>query len=157
MALQTSCSIDDNSQHSKSISAFQKALDKVSKYNATLLKARSNSSSKTNVDVTPAYCLITLCKVLDNILLERQYNPKTRSIKLGNKLFRDRVGKVPGGGKISWCFLIIRSKRSLFDKRSPHYCVYPISHRPLHELFFLKWNFYYDAIFSTQKLHPRRQ
>jgi|EP00979_Chaetoceros_neogracilis_P000445 hypothetical protein len=97
----TSCSSADENLHSKNISAFQMALDKVSKCNATVLNAEILSSSRTKVDATAAFCLITLCKVLDNILLERQYNPKTRSIKLGNKLFHDRVGKVPGGGKIA--------------------------------------------------------
>jgi len=97
----SSSSLNKNA-HSKSISAFQRSLDKVAKYNSTLLKSGSNANapSSAKVDAITASCLITLCKVLDNILLERQYNPKTRSIKLGNKLFRDRVGKVPGGGKI---------------------------------------------------------
>ena len=44
-------------------------------------------------------CVITLCKILDNIILERKYNAKTRSIKLSNKLFKDKVGKVIGGGE----------------------------------------------------------
>lgn len=45
-------------------------------------------------------CVITLCKILDNIILEKKYNAKTRSIKLSNKLFKDKVGKVQGGGKV---------------------------------------------------------
>lgn len=97
----SSSSLNENA-HSKSISAFQRSLDKVAKYNSTLLKSEINANVpfSVRIDAITASCLITLCKVLDNILLERQYNPKTRSIKLGNKLFRDRVGKVPGGGKI---------------------------------------------------------
>ena len=74
-----------------SILAFQKALDKINKHGRT-------SSANGEAEMT-VLCLVTLSKVLDNILLERQYNPKTRSIKLGNKLFRERVGSVPGGGK----------------------------------------------------------
>jgi len=98
----SSSSLMHEDAHSKSISAFQRSLDKVAKFNSTLSKSGSNANapSSVKVDAITASCLITLCKVLDNILLERQYNPKTRSIKLGNKLFRDRVGKVPGGGKI---------------------------------------------------------
>lgn len=45
-------------------------------------------------------CVITLCKILDNIILEKKYNAKTRSIKLSNKLFKDKVGKVQGGGEL---------------------------------------------------------
>ena len=45
--------------------------------------------------------IITLCKILDNIILEKKYNAKTRSIKLSNKLFKDKVGKVSGGGECS--------------------------------------------------------
>jgi hypothetical protein len=74
-----------------SILAFQKALDKIYKHGRT-------SSANGEAEMT-VLCLVTLSKVLDNILLERQYNPKTRSIKLGNKLFRERVGSVPGGGE----------------------------------------------------------
>lgn len=75
----------------ESIAAFQKSLDKISKHG-------KSSSEKTKPSVT-ASCLVTLCKVLDNIILEKKYNAKTRSIKLGNKLFRERVGNIPGGGK----------------------------------------------------------
>ena len=73
------------------VASFQKSLDKISKHGQTSLVAGES-------EIT-VLCVVTLSKVLDNILLERQYNPKTRSIKLGNKLFRDRVGSVPGGGK----------------------------------------------------------
>ena len=44
-------------------------------------------------------CIVTLSKILDNILLESKYNPKTRTIKLSNRLFRDKIGTVPGGGE----------------------------------------------------------
>lgn len=73
------------------VASFQKSLDKILKHGQTSLVAGES-------EIT-VLCVVTLSKVLDNILLERQYNPKTRSIKLGNKLFRDRVGSVPGGGK----------------------------------------------------------
>lgn len=79
-----------------SIERFQRALDKIAKYDA-ITKARNQKAQGPGVDLTTASCLITLSKVLDNILLERKYNPKTRSIKLGNKLFRERVGRIPGG------------------------------------------------------------
>ena len=77
----------------RSIALFQNSLDKIVKHGKT-----SSVSGETLVTMS---CIITLCKVVDNMLLERQYNPKTRSIKLGNKLFRDRVGSVPGGGECS--------------------------------------------------------
>ena len=86
---------DASSQSSldRSIALFQNSLDKIVKHGKT-----SSVSGETLVTMS---CIITLCKVVDNMLLERQYNPKTRSIKLGNKLFRDRVGSVPGGGECS--------------------------------------------------------
>lgn len=86
---------DASSQSSldRSIALFQKSLDKIVKHGKT--------SSVSGESLVTMSCIITLCKVVDNMLLERQYNPKTRSIKLGNKLFRDRVGSVPGGGECS--------------------------------------------------------
>ena len=86
---------DASSQSSldRSIALFQKSLDKIVKHGRT--------SSVSGESLVTMSCIITLCKVVDNMLLERQYNPKTRSIKLGNKLFRDRVGSVPGGGECS--------------------------------------------------------
>ncbi len=66
---------------------------------------KDNSTSKS----LACACVITLCKILDNIILERKYNPKTRSIKLSNKLFKDKVGKVLGGGKLI---------QASFDRRS---------------------------------------
>lgn len=77
----------------RSIALFQNSLDKIVKHGKT--------SSVSGESLVTMSCIITLCKVVDNMLLERQYNPKTRSIKLGNKLFRDRVGSVPGGGECS--------------------------------------------------------
>jgi len=77
----------------RSIAAFQKSLDKIAKH------GKSSSATGNPSPGNTSSCVITLCKVLDNILLERQYNPKTRSIKLSNQLFRERVGSVPGGGE----------------------------------------------------------
>jgi len=82
----------DNSQRreiEQCIPLFRKALDKIT--------VNNNGSLKGVVDPKRNGCVITLCKILDNILLERKYNPKTRSIKLSNKLFRERVGSIPGG------------------------------------------------------------
>ncbi len=84
--------LSNKGEINKKVSSFQKALDKISYQNESNGSGREISGSSIS-------CVITLCKVLDNILLERQYNSKTRSIKLGNKLFRERVGSVPGGGK----------------------------------------------------------
>jgi len=91
MTIVASSSTQQQHPIDRSIAAFQKSLDEIAKHGQT-----SAASGESEITVL---CLVTLSKVLDNILLERQYNPKTRSIKLGNKLFRDRVGSVPGGGK----------------------------------------------------------
>ena len=64
------------------LGAFEKALENI------------RTSNPSNIS---ANCLVTLCKVLDNILSEKEYNAKTRSIKLNNKVFHERVGRVSGG------------------------------------------------------------
>ena len=81
-----------NGEIDKKIPSFLKALEKISDNNTLDRSGGEISSSSIS-------CVVTLCKVLDNILLEREYNAKTRTIKLGNKLFRERVGCVPGGGE----------------------------------------------------------
>lgn len=98
--------------------AFLDALRKIeASYQNGHLNGSTISSSSSAIMDTPTKnaavidknlacsCIITLCKILDNIILEKRYNAKTRSIKLSNKLFKDKVGKVQGGGK---CFFPIR-------------------------------------------------
>ena len=60
---------------------------------------RLNDYISSDQGVLVVSCIVTLCKILDNILLESKYNPKTRTIKLSNRLFCDKIGTVPGGGK----------------------------------------------------------
>ena len=68
-------------------------------------------SSAASSPPQPKACISTLTKMLDNILSEykplavgggsspskKPYNPKTRSVKLTNKMFHARVGSVEGG------------------------------------------------------------
>jgi hypothetical protein len=100
----------------RSIAAFQKSLDKIAKHGKSSSATGNPSPSNTSS------CVITLCKVLDNILLERQYNPKTRSIKLSNQLFRERVGSVPGGVEflLACHFKYVRLASKTPEKQKPN-------------------------------------
>jgi hypothetical protein len=82
---------------------FLKALSRIESTYEDISGGDNDGSSTelNNEKALASACIITLCKILDNIILEKKYNPKTRSIKLSNKLFKDKVGKVLGGGK---CF-----------------------------------------------------
>ena len=73
---------------------FQDALIKIA-----FVESSDTKELRKKVNPHAAACIITLCKILDNILLEKKYTTKTRSIKLSNKLFQDKNGVVPGGGE----------------------------------------------------------
>ena len=47
--------------------------------------------------LTAEECVVTLAKVLDNILLEERYEKKTRKFKMSNETFNRRVVRHPGG------------------------------------------------------------
>ncbi len=47
--------------------------------------------------VVSEVCMITLLKVLDNIIEEKDFNPKTRRFKLTNPTFQKRITSHPGG------------------------------------------------------------
>lgn len=73
---------------------FQEALVRIA-----FVGSSDTQNFRKKVNPNAAACIITLCKILDNILLEKKYTSKTRSIKLSNKLFQDKIGVVPGGGE----------------------------------------------------------
>ena len=93
-------SIDDNCYENICLDpAFFRALAKIESTYEDHDDDDDNGDEVNNVQKSLASsCVITLCKILDNIIFEKQYNAKTRSIKLSNKLFKDKVGKVSGGG-----------------------------------------------------------
>jgi hypothetical protein len=47
--------------------------------------------------ITAEECVVTLAKVLDNILTEETYEKKTRKLKLSNETFQRRVARHSGG------------------------------------------------------------
>ncbi len=74
------------------ILVFQQSLDRVAKSNDAVINVASQSWQDATM------CVNALCKVLDKILIERQ-DSKKRKIKLDDNSFRERIGKVEGGGK----------------------------------------------------------
>ncbi len=95
-------SYDTKSQHKtymeKHISSFQQSLDRVAKSNDAVI----NVASQNWQDAT--MCVNALCKLLDKILIENQYDSKRRKINLADESFRERIGKVEGGGECEKLF-----------------------------------------------------
>ena len=85
------CDGDDVETNS---TAFREALVRIA-----FVESIDRRAIRKKINSNAAACIITLCKILDNILLEKKYTTKTRSIKLSNKLFQDKIGVVPGGGE----------------------------------------------------------
>jgi len=74
------------------------------------------------INVKAKDCIITLSKILDNILREKKYNPKTRSIKLTNRLFREKIGLVPGATDfLLACNFLFARLQSTPQKRQPNF------------------------------------
>jgi len=62
-------------------------------------------------------CIVTLAKVLDNILAENSYNKKTRKLKLTNSTFNRRVARHKGGVPFLQACKFVKRGQTLHLKR----------------------------------------